>query len=232
MGSAAKADLVVTTWIWGGAYDESYVQRLARAIRRNLPEPHRFLCITDKPRPLPGIEQAPIPDSELTIMKGCFARIRLFETDWQRRLGIKEGSRILNLDLDLIVTGPIGGLLRRDDDFTILQGVNASNPCPYNGSVWMLRAGARRDVWDDFSLDNYIKLGVPFDSYPDDQGWFAYKMPDAGAFRPSDGVYAFQKPGWPSGVALPHDAKIVAFPGWRDPAKFQHVPWIKEHWRL
>jgi hypothetical protein len=53
------------------------------------------------------------------------------------------------------VTGPLDPLFDRKDDFTILQGINTTNPCPYNGSIWMLKAGARPEVWSEFSLENY-----------------------------------------------------------------------------
>jgi len=48
---------------------------------------------------------------------------------------------------------------------------------------------------------------------------------------PADGVYGFHKPGWPKGEALPKNARIVAFPGWRDPVGFRHLDWVKQHWR-
>ncbi len=227
--------LHVTTWLWGGAYAEHYVHRLAAAVKRNLNEAHRFICFTDSPRNLPGIEQYPIPNMELTAIPGCFVRLRLFDPEWQAKCGIKPGDRVVNLDLDLVVTGNLDPLFDRRDDFTILQGINSTNPCPYNGSVWMLKAGARPDVWEDFSLDNYKGLGVAFHSFPDDQGWFEFKHAGygtgAGAWGPEDGVYGFKKLGWPSGDALPDNARVVAFPGWRDPVKFEHLKWVKQNWR-
>lgn len=224
--------LVISTWLWGGKYDDSYVRKLANSVHRNLTEAHRFICFTDRKRNLPaGVEQWPIKaeDYHLTDVKGCFARLRLFDPNWQRQLGLAPGDRIVNLDIDLVVTGELDSLFNRADGFTILQGVNASNPCQMNGSVWMLRAGYRPDVWRDFSLEAAAK--VPFYSFPDDQGWFAHKIPDAGAWMPRDGVYGFWKPGWPKGEALPDNARIVAFFGWRDPSKFTHLKWVDSNWR-
>jgi hypothetical protein len=221
--------LTVCTWLWGDAYGEHYVRRLAAGVQRNLNEAHRFICFTDFTRHLPGIEQFAILDTDLTKIKGCFARLRLFDSAWQKNLGIAPGDRVVNLDLDLVVTGPLGPLFDRKDDFTILQGVNSLNPCPYNGSAWMLRAGARPDVWSDFSLTAAAR--IKFHSFPDDQSWFDFCMPNAGAWGPAQGVYAFQKPGWSDGDGLPEGARIVAFPGWRDPSKFDHLNWVKENWR-
>jgi hypothetical protein len=155
----------------------------------------------------------------------------MFDPAWQERHGIAPGDRVVNLDLDMVVTGALDPLFDREDDFTILQGINTTNPCPYNGSIWMLRAGARPDVWSDFSLENYAKFKVPVHAFPDDQGWFHTLMPTAGAWGPKDGVYGFRKKHWPSGEALPEGARIVAFPGWRDPSKFEHLDWVQSNWR-
>lgn len=95
----------------------------------------------------------------------------------------------------------------------------------------MLRAGYRPDVWSDFSLGAADK--IPRYRFADDQGWFAHKMPAAAGWQvgPRSGVYAFKKPAWPQGDDLPSDARMVVFPGWRDPSKFMGLPWVKENWR-
>lgn len=206
---------LIGPFVWGDKYGSDYIDKLRRGLERNLTG-HEFRVFEAE-------------DADLTQVPGCFARLRAFDPEWQARQGLKEGDRLVILDLDLVVTGSLEGLFDREDGFTILQGVNSSNPCPYNGSLWTLRAGYRPDVWSDFSLEAARK--VPFDSFPDDQAWFAHKLPEAGKFGPEDGVYAFQKPGWPKGQALPKKARIVAFPGWRDPSGWTHLDWIKQHWR-
>lgn len=212
------AGLTICTWVWGSKYGPDYVRKLRAAVSRNLSEPHEFKVCT------PQAE-----DIHLTEMKGCFARLRMFDPAWQVANGFQHGDRIVCMDLDLIVTGSLDGLFDREDPFTIMQGVNSSNPCPFNGSLWALTAGYRPDVWNEFSPELAAK--VPFHSFPDDQAWFADMMPDAGKFGPEDGIYAFFKPGWPKGGALPKNARIVAFPGARDPSQFTHLPWVKENWR-
>jgi hypothetical protein len=209
--------LHVITWHWGTKYGPHYIERLERAVARNLKQDHRFLVCRPKP-----------VDEYLTAVPGCFARLRTFEPGWQKQMGIAKGDRIACLDLDVVITGPLDSVFDRPDDFAILQGVHSANPCPYNGSVWMLRAGYRPDVWDDFSLN--AAAGVPFYEFPEDQAWFAAKMPDAGAIGPRDGVYAFGKPGWPGGTQLPPQAKLVAFPGKRDPSQFAHLDWVRQNW--
>jgi hypothetical protein len=210
--------LIISTWSWGTKYGPDYVAKLASAVKRNLKQPHRFAVF------FPQEE-----DEYLTEIKGCFARLRTFDPEWQAANGIEPGDKIVCMDLDLIVTGPLDELLDREEPFTILQGVNSANPCPFNGSLWMLEAGYRPDVWHEFSPELAEK--VPYYEFPDDQAWLADMIPDAGKFGPEDGVYAFQKKGWPKGELLPRNAKVVCFPGWRDPSQYVRLEWVQEHWR-
>jgi hypothetical protein len=189
--------------------------------------------ITDNLDRCPSIHATwliPDEDRRLLTIQGCFARLRLFDPAFQARHLVEPGDRIVCLDLDLIVTGGLDPLFDRPEPFVILQGANASNPCPHNGSVWMLRAGEHPEIWSDFTLDAAAK--VPFDSFPDDQAWFAAKIPDAAGWKvgASSGIYAFQKPGWPGADTLPQTARIVAFPGKRDPSQFTKIQWVREHW--
>ncbi|OBQ68924.1 hypothetical protein A9K72_12090 [Mesorhizobium loti] len=212
--------LIVSTWLWGTKYDWIYVDRLRAGVARHLKQDHEFRVFSPGPQ-----------DIHLAEMKGCFARLRLFDTVFQKAFGFQEGDRIVCMDLDLIVTGSLDELFDRPEPFVILQGANAVNPCPFNGSLWMLQAGYRPDVWQEFSPELAAK--VPYFSFPDDQAWLADMIPDAAGWQcgKESGVYAFQKRGWPKGEALPADAKVVCFPGWRDPSQYVRLPWVAEHWR-
>lgn len=212
--------LWVTTWRWSRKYDLHYVERLRAGVERNLEQEYRFAVFAPEEE-----------DEYLTKIPGCFCRLRYFSPEWQERHGIQPGDRIVCIDLDVVITGELDPLFDRDDSFVILSGANAANPNPYNGSLQMLKAGEHSDVWRDFSLK---KAGeVPFHEFPDDQGFLWHKIPKAGQWKvgPESGVYAFQKPSWPKCDALPKDARLVAFPGWRDPSKFQSLPWIQQHWK-
>jgi hypothetical protein len=212
--------LIISTWIWGSKYSGAYIAKLRRGLQRHLKQPYRFFVVETWPGDEP-------------LQKGCFCRLRMFAPDWQRFNGIMPGDRLVCLDLDIVITGPLDPLFDRDDTFTIFAGSNAaSHPCPVNGSVMMLRAGYHPEVWDDFTLDAACK--IPFADFPDDQGWIHHKLPKAATWHvgPSSGIYAFAKAGWPSDNQLPADARIVACPGNRDPAQFvEAVPWVRECWR-
>lgn len=221
--------LTVSTWKWGNKYSADDVAKLAAACRRHIKQPFRFVCITDDFSTVPeGVETWRIRDPELTKVPGCFARLRMFDPDWMPWHDI---DWLLNLDLDVVVTGQLDDYANRPEKFVILQGANSSNPCPYNGSMMLIRAGAHPEIWKDFTLAK--AMAAPHYEFPDDQGWIAHKVKNAAAFRAGEnGVYAFHKPGWPGGDALPKDARIVVFPGWRSPDKFTHLDWVRENWRI
>lgn len=210
-------DLTIATWIWGNKYTGAYLGRLQRGIQKHLPLPYRFLIF----EPYPGDEK---------YFAGCFVRLRMFSRQFQKFYCIAPGTRLVCLDLDVIVTGQLAPLFDRKESFVILGGANAANPCPFNGSVMMLRVGEHPEVWDEFNLERARK--IPFYEFPDDQGWLHHMLPNAATWKcgSASGIYAFRKPGWPKDDKLPRDARLVAFPGKRDPAQFLHVPWIKEHW--
>lgn len=223
--------LVVCTWLWGTKYAPIYVERLYSGLQKHLKQPFRFICLTESDRIgnfSSGIERHAIQDMELTRPKGCFVRLRMFDPRWQQSHSIED--RLACLDLDVVITGALDCLFDRPEPLVILQGANASNPCPYNCSAMMLRTNAHAEIWNDFSIDRLDE--IPKYDFPDDQGWIWHRAPHAAAWRAgaSSGIYAFKKPGWPPGDLLPADARMVAFPGSRDPNMVLHLPWIRRHW--
>lgn len=225
--------LTICSFLWGTKYGVDDVVKLHSGLKRKLKTPHRFLCMTERERQIkfpPGIERHAIKDPELLSHPGCFARLRLFDPAWQENRKID--GPIVSIDLDVVITGVLDPVFDRSEPFVILTGANSVNPCPYNGSLFLLQPGAHPEVWSDFSLDVAAKIRA-FD-FPDDQAWFWEKIPKAAGWKAgaASGVFAYQKPGWPVGsTALPREARIVVFPGWRSPAKFQSLGWVRDHWR-
>src|SRR5688572_27810055 len=114
----------VVTWWWGDKYQGHYVERLSQGVTRHLEQPHKFVVVSDKPE-----ASWEIPNPELTKEKGCFARLRLFDLEWLTSKGVEPGDRIVCIDLDSVITGPLDPLFNRAEPFLILQGANAANPC-------------------------------------------------------------------------------------------------------
>jgi hypothetical protein len=234
--------LFVCSWLWGTKWKAAYAQRLFAALERNIAQDYRSVLITDQTSVTSvGADIVlPIEDADRSLLSqpGCLVRMRMFDPAFQARIGAVPGDRIVNIDVDAVVTGALDPLFDRHDEFTILQRVNQTNPCPFNGSLWMLRAGRRHDVFTDFSFEAYRARRVPVHAIPDDQGWLHHKFPNAAAWTAADGVYAFKKIGWPGITrigddqyrhALPGNARVVAFPG-RDPGRYQWLGWVRQHW--
>lgn len=192
------------------------MDRLAAGLERNLKTKYEFQFVA------PTSE-----DYYLTKIPGCFARLRMFDPNWQEAHGINEGDRIVQIDVDTIITGSLDDLFNRTEDFVIMQGGNYQ-PCPYNGALWMQRAFTNGQIWNDFSLDAARK--IKFHEFPDDQGWLWNKLPGAAGWKCGDEVFVFQKPGWPLCNRLPDKAKIVTFAGSRRPDQIANLEWVKQHW--
>lgn len=209
----------ICTWLWGDKYNDAYVRKWADGLHRHVKEPHELIIF--KPQS---------EDKYLTKIPGCFARLRMFCKEWQNEVGLKKNERIVCTDLDVVFTGTLDPIFAREETLVILAGANAINPCNFNGSLIMLRGGYHYEVWQEFSLEEANK--TKYFSFPDDQGWLWNKLPNAATWQvgPSSGIYSFQKPGWPGDDKLPAGARMVVFPGWRDPIKFQRLQWVKDHW--
>jgi hypothetical protein len=232
-----SGNVTVLTFLWGARYTTEYVDRLADAVRRNMDIPYRFVCAVDERRTFKtDVQQVIMPNLDLAEIggpndrPGCLPRLRLFDPLWQRQLGIDPGDRVMVLDLDIVIVGKLAPLFDRPTEFTILQGVNYHDG-KFNGSVWTTTGGYRPDVWSDFSVE--ACENIPNHGFANDQAWLEYKLAAvAGAYTPAaDGVYAIAKPGWPKQQPhAPANARIVAFPGARDPAQFTHLPFVRRHW--
>lgn len=211
--------LKICCWLWGTKYSGDYVRRWADGIHRHVKQAHELVIFR--------------PDDDtryLTEIPGCFCRLQMFSRDWQEKNGIGLNDRLVCTDLDVVFTGRLDPLFDRPDTFVILGGANAKNPCPVNGSLMMLRGGHHHEVWDHFSVDTARK--TKYFEFPDDQNWIWTMLPSAVTWQvgPTSGIYSFQKRGWPGNDRLPTGARMVVFPGWRDPSKFTKLDWVREHW--
>lgn len=215
------------TWCWGNKYSDFYIEKLHRGVARHLNQPFRFAVVTDRLR---NVRCEMIPMTRMDLLKvndGCYVRLQMFDHKWRDRYGLEE---ILNFDLDVVVTGALDPLADSKEPFKILRGGHF-NPCPVNGSVMLVKAGAPENVWSEFNVElaerNATKDGTHRGT---DQTWIALKAPDAAGWTFEDGIYSYLKPGWPKGDMLPKDARVVAFPGKKDPSQLLHLDWVRKNW--
>lgn len=90
---------LITVLKGGGRYDASWVERLARGVRRHAPAFDRILCLTDLPLDMAGVERVALRHD----WPAWWAKMEAF------RPGLTRGTTVL-CDLDTVFTGPADAL--------------------------------------------------------------------------------------------------------------------------
>jgi hypothetical protein len=120
--------LTVCTFLWHDPgyrwnshfiYGAEHVNKLYRAVHRNLRLPHEFVCITDIPAGIdPAIRIVRLWNDHRNL-GGSYVRLRAFAADMRDVLG----PRFAWLDLDCVITGNLDPVLGRSEDFIAWKDV-------------------------------------------------------------------------------------------------------------
>ena len=236
--------ITVVFWLWKDPlchreYTIEHVERAVAMVDRNLTLPHRFVLITDQPVTIPNVRTVPLWN-DFHLLKApmarwrreyvqCYVRLRSFsDEDYIHDI---LGERFVSMDLDMIVAGSLDPLFDRPEDFLIVRATDHPHRGPYNGSMWLMTTGARRQVWEDFSLEAIKGMPENIDFHITDQGWIYYRLgPDEAGWSTADGVYL-----WPKIVErynvhprqLPADCRVAFFNGGEKPWDLR---WAKRLW--
>jgi len=230
--------LTILTWLWsqaGGrtAYTAAHVNIWADMVRRNLSMPHRLACVTDMPAGIskgidiiepPGeFEDVRIPTWGENRGRGlpqCFRRIALFRPDAGRIFG----KHFVSMDLDCVIGADLTPLFDHDYDFRMYRGTTLSRP--YNGSMLQMKAGARPQVYSDFTVEGATEAGKKY--LGSDQAWISYSLgPGEATWGAADGVLAY-------GSRHNVEASIQRIMFFLSPIKPWDMladPWIGAHYR-
>jgi len=212
-----------------------HVNILRSMIERNCTVPWRLTCVTDDPSGLdPRIRYIPLwaDHSALTNPSSpdrgpsCYRRLKIFSADAREWLG----ERIVQIDIDCVITSDITPIVSRTEDFVIWGDTNVNTP--YNGSLVLFTAGCRTKLWEDFDPIKSPVLTKKLGYYGSDQAWIGACLgPGEAKFTKLDGVYSFRNE-VKSGGLLPKNARIVIMHGQTDPwsHKARNFPWVKRHW--
>ncbi len=213
------------------------VNTLWSMIRRHYTGPARLTCVTDEPagissevRVLPlWKDHDKLPSPHGVGNPSCYRRLRAWAEDAEEFIG----PRFAMLDLDVVITSSLNPLFDVPEDFKI-WGDTAKNT-PYNGSLVLMTAGARKQVWEQFDPVESPKKGKALGYIGSDQAWIAACLgASEKKWTAKDGVYSYRNEIQHKGGALPPGARIVVFHGSVDPwspfARARHA-WVREHYR-
>lgn len=183
-------------------YNEQWVERLYRGFARNLTQPFRFVCYTDRPRTFAEpIEQRQIKSP----VPGYADCIQPFEM----------GVPMILVGLDTVVTGNCDHLA----DWCMSSKVVGLPRDPYmperacNG-VCLVPAGQEHIATTHAGQNDMEWLRAHPHAFLDD-------------VFPGE-IVSYK--GSVEGRHL-RDERIVYFHGHSKPHELQHLPWIREHWR-
>lgn len=216
-------------------FDSSHVNVLRTMIERHYEKPHKFFCVTDDPEGLDNrIEAVPlwddfkqVPSPHGAAYPSCYRRLKMYSQEAENIFG----RRFVTMDLDAVVMRDVSPLWDRTEDFVIWAGTN--NKTHYNGSMTLMTAGSRREVWDDFNPYKSPHDSVQAGQFGSDQGWISHKL---GFGQPTwkfnDGVVSYSAHMRSHKGILPRSARIVFFNGKVDPwsPEAQALPWVRKHW--
>lgn len=237
----------VVCWLWKPAleyrsqFSPKYVNILRNMIERHYPHPFRFNCITD------DVAQGGFDERVRLIplwddfrkrqslygpnTPSCYPRLRAFDKKTMLEF---VGPRFVSIDLDVVITGNLSDIFHRKEDFVIWGATHRRTP--YNGSMWMMNAGARQQVWDRFEQDpeRVIARARGNGFYGSDQAVMNYVLgPEQAKWAEMDGVYSYRMHIKNDKGLLPANAKVVFFEGHYDPwnpVTQSIAPWIKDHY--
>jgi len=189
-------------------YDHQYVNKLYKAVRQHLSIPLRFFCLTDDVSGL-KCRTKNLPHQ----LHDWWGKLYLFNLYFE--------GKVLYLDLDTLITGPLDFVNDYEGDFAILR--DFYRPEGYGSGVMLWNGGKQpRHVWDNWFANPVIHpLG--------DQGWIEEQVKDADRLQDIfPGKIVSYKVDCANG--LPEGAAICAFHGLPKPHEFAADHWVTKVW--
>lgn len=245
--------ITVVLWKWGDLYSADHVNRLARALKRNLRVEHSIVCLTDNTKGLDfdAIYAAvELPD---TSGKRYCRRLWIFSKEAEKLFSAH--PTLLQIDIDTVITGDITPLVTGfiDNNYTF-QVWKCKMSSRYrfglNPTFMMLQAGTHSELWEDYQQNPERRLLLANrDGWPaSDQAIISHHFtkiasltmaePTCPVWTGQDGIIALrdellptaQAPGNHIHTPLPPNTRLVSFHGRFDPKQFTMLDWVKEHW--
>lgn len=238
--------LDVVFWKWKAKngyrsqFTSKHVNIAASMVRRHYNKPHRINCITDDATDIDkSIRVIPLWSDYRNLRNpsfrsgpSCYCRLKAYSKEAKEIIG----PRFVSLDLDMVIVGDMEPVWDREDDFVIWGDtmLQQEGGVPgYNGSMWIMNAGARSQVWETFDPLKSPMLAHTARRLGSDQGWVTYVLGKGEKmWTTADGVYSWRKHiRYHNGRQLPTNARIVFFHGepWKEVPPY--IPWVREHYK-
>lgn len=209
-------------------YTAEYVYRLLAMVTRHLSRPFSFVCLTDRPEELPGIETIRIdPTLGSPESVGYWTKLRLFD----RSVGLK--GRVLFLDLDVLVVADLAPIVDMPTSFALIDdaaslaargrvGTDRHGRTVirrFNSSVMVFDAGSQDALFDGWTAARSQALST-------DQDYIGEAAPDATAMPEAwfPRISRVQPP-WPA------ETKVVLVKKPKNHEAAERWPWFDQMWR-
>jgi len=205
--SIPRDKLRVVTWLWDaprGAkvqFGADQVNTLLSMVDRHYRKPYEMVCITDKPRGIDGAVRVVSLPNEFRELdhpqmgpghSTCYRRLQMFKPEMADIIA----PRFVHVDMDCVITGDVSPLWDRKEDAVFWD--SGFFWAPYNGSMTLMNAGARRQVYEKFNPHSTPKLAADKGLVGTDQAVVAYIL-GLGQHTwtdERDGVWAFRQLGY------------------------------------
>jgi hypothetical protein len=217
--------------LWRLPYEAAHVNAMVRQLLCYISTPFEVVVVTDDPKGIDldvahgkyfkGIRIVPLWDHGAVKVRdrepNCYKRLYAFSDEAITLLG----RRIISFDLDAVILADITDLFLRPEDFVINRG----QVCDYNGAMWMLRTGTRRQAWYDFdpaTSPAWAQTQKNRDGSPphgSDQKWLSAKLKGEATWGNEHGVYSIIE--WRDKGAKPTNPRLVFYHG-------RVKPWMPE----
>lgn len=222
-------------------YRAEHVNAMVAMINANLTLPHRVICVTDDPVGV-ACECYPLWDDHKMLtnatksyLPSCYRRLKLYDTQTQRELGIRHNERVVGLDIDTLVTGSLNDVFTTRGTFIGWKLPAQRHGYVFNGSLQMFNSdGSLQFIWDEFKGNESRIAAANAGFHGSDQAWLSYNL------IKRDGSVGLESP---QVVSYPLQSKLQGLkPGnvlhffhglykpW-DPEITREAQWVRKYWR-
>jgi hypothetical protein len=181
----------------------------------------------------------------------CYTRLKAFSPEMADLIG----PRFLSMDLDCVIVNSLDPIIT-DEAFKAWKNVGRGST--YCGSMFMMDAGARSQVWDTFHAEDlefklernkrsrrgnrYVHPAALASGHVigSDQAWMSHVLgPNEAMWTSFDGVLSYTDPAFArprlgaSRAGIADWMRVIYFHGVSDPSQKKtqrKFPWIEDHW--